>query len=67
MFTWTTFLILTFYETLIMFAALPPNPNLKKYLPERVTVSQWNFWATSAHAEENTNSSGEGMTPTTLI
>lgn len=25
MFTWTTFLILTFYETLIMLAALNPN------------------------------------------
>ena len=28
--TWTTFLLLTFYETLVMFAALPTSTNLKK-------------------------------------
>ena len=30
MLPWATFLILTFYGTLIMFVALPPNPKLKK-------------------------------------
>lgn len=39
MFPWTTFLILTFYKTLIVFAVLPPNPNLKKkYFSGGVTM-----------------------------
>ena len=62
MLPWATFLILTFYGTLIMFVALPPNPKLKKkYLSENVTLPEWNFWATSVHAEKkkNTRPSGE--------
>ena len=60
MLAWATFLILTFYGTLIMIVALPLNPNLKKkYLSENVTLSEWNFWDTSVDAEKNTRSSGE--------
>ena len=63
MLAWATFFILTFYGTLIMFVALPPNPKLKKkYLSENVTLPEWNFWATSVHAEKkkkNTRCSGE--------
>ena len=65
--TWTTFLLLTFYETLVMVAALPTSTNLKKKkkkcLCQSVTVSQWNFTVPSVHAEESTNGSGEGRAP----